>query len=292
MLHIGKANVCNEGGDAPLSPPSTPIGEGMFCENCFLERKMHLIFLGTASAFVTEQNNYQSNMLLQAPDGKLLLIDCGTDARRSLHALGFTHRDIVNVYLSHLHADHAGGLEWLAFSRKFDEHRLSKPNLYLNEELVTPLWEHTLSGGLTSLTDEPASLSAYFRVHPIKDSNSFTWEGVDFQLVRSRHIDSQYAHMPSYGLFFTVNHHQVFITTDAQFQPEYLLPYYQQAQIIFQDCETKPNPSGVHAHYQQLLALDPTIKAKMWLYHYDALPATAQADGFAGAVIPGQVFDL
>jgi len=255
---------------------------------------VRLIFLGTAAAFVTDIDNYQSNMLLQSDNGRLLLIDCGTDARRSLHVLGFSHRDIADVYLSHLHADHAGGLEWLAFSRKFDEQTLPKPRLYLNENLVKPLWEHTLSGGLTSLTDEPASLSAYFKVHPIKDEAGFRWEGVYFRLIKNRHIASKFAHMPSYGLRFKVNDRVIFLTTDAQFQPDHSLRDYQKADLIFQDCETAPIHSGVHAHYQQLKTLDPAIKAKMWLYHYNnqvKLP-DAKADGFGGFVVPGQTFDL
>jgi len=253
---------------------------------------MRLIFLGTASAFVTDINNYQSNLILQADDGKLLLIDCGTDARRSLHALGFSYRDITDVYLSHLHADHAGGLEWLAFRRKFDE-KLKKPNLYLSEQLVEPLWENTLSGGLTSLTHEPASLSAYFQVHPIVDGGSFSWHGVNFQMIENRHIFSEYACMSSYGLFFRADRLQIFLTTDAQFQPERSLVYYEQADLIFQDCETSVKPSGVHAHYQQLKTLNPDIKAKMWLYHYNnALLPDAQADGFAGFAQPGQIFTI
>jgi ribonuclease BN (tRNA processing enzyme) len=254
---------------------------------------MRLVFLGTASAFVTDADNYQSNLLLQSADGRSLLIDCGTDARRALHALGLSHRDITDVYVSHLHADHAGGLEWLAFARKFDENHLSKPVLYLCEQLAFPLWEHTLSGGLTSLSDERASLSAYFQVHSVGESQSFTWSGIEFTLVESSHIESPFAHMPSYGLFFAVNGCRIFLTTDAQFQPVHSLPYYERADLIFQDCETVATASGVHAHYRQLITLDPAIKAKMWLYHYNSGPLPdAAADGFRGFVRPGQEFFL
>lgn len=40
---------------------------------------MKLILLGTGSAFTPEY--YQSNMLIEAPEGRLL-INCGGDARR------------------------------------------------------------------------------------------------------------------------------------------------------------------------------------------------------------------
>ncbi len=53
---------------------------------------MKLIILGTGSAFTLE--NYQSNMLFEAPEGRLL-IDCGSDARRSVAAQGFSALDIT-----------------------------------------------------------------------------------------------------------------------------------------------------------------------------------------------------
>jgi ribonuclease BN (tRNA processing enzyme) len=255
---------------------------------------VRLIFLGTAAALTTLPDNYHSNLLLQAESGESLLIDCGADARRSLQALGLDHHDISSVYISHLHSDHAGGLEWLAFARKFSENGLPKPHLYITEHLVEPLWQHTLSGGLTSLNDEPASLSAYFQVHPVADGNNFRWAGIDFKIIANPHIESPFAHMPSYGLLFTINNTVIFLTTDMQFNLPHALPYYQAADLIFQDCETTATSSGVHAHYQQLRTLDPAIKAKMWLYHYNDHPNQAQAqnDGFHGFVTPGQQFVL
>ncbi len=252
-----------------------------------------LLFLGTSAAFVTDPNNFQSNLLLSNRMGNRLLIDCGTDARRALNLHGFSHKEINNVFISHLHADHAGGLEWLAFSHKFNDHGISKPNLYISASLVDTLWEHSLSGGLTSLNDEPASLSAFFQVHPVKEGGSFTWENVKFELVKTVHILSDYADLPSYGLFFQLNKTYIFLTTDTQFQPEKMQAYYQKADIIFHDCETSEKPSKVHAHYQQLKTLDPAIKRKIWLYHYNDnhLP-DAKVEGFAGFVKPGQLFDF
>ncbi len=69
---------------------------------------MKLTFLGSGSAFT--MNNRQSNMILE-DDGKILLIDCGTDIRHSLHQQDLSYKDIDAVYISHLHADHIGGME-------------------------------------------------------------------------------------------------------------------------------------------------------------------------------------
>lgn len=71
---------------------------------------MKLIFLGTGSAFTIGASNFHSNMILEDDHKNQLLIDCGSDARFSLHEQGFSHRHITDVYISHLHADHAGVL--------------------------------------------------------------------------------------------------------------------------------------------------------------------------------------
>jgi hypothetical protein len=74
--------------------------------------------------------------------------------------------------------------------------------------------------------------------------------------------------------------------------------FYGEANHIFQDCETAPFKSGVHANYVDLKTLSPEIKAKMWLYHfqdnviedYETWNAKAIADGFRGFMKTGAVF--
>ncbi|MBA2728166.1 MAG: hypothetical protein H0U49_08350 [Parachlamydiaceae bacterium] len=99
--------------------------------------------------------------------------------------------------------------------------------------------------------------------------------------------------MPSFGLFFKVDDLKIFITTDTQFTPDHLMGYYEEADIIFQDCETSSMFSNVHAHYRDLITLNPDIKHKMWLYHYNPGPLpNAKKDGFQGFVKKGQCFDF
>lgn len=254
---------------------------------------MKLIFLGSGSAFTVGDNNYHSNMLLEDPDKNRLLIDCGSDARLSLYTRGLTYRDITDVYISHLHADHAGGLEWLAFTKKFDLIQQPKPILYISEDLVDELWKNVLSGGLSSLQDTVADLSTYFTVKPIAKQGSFRWGNLDFNTIQTVHIYNGSNLSPSYGLMFNANGLTCLITTDTQFVPEHLMNLYKRADIIFHDCETSEKISYVHAHYNELTTLDPAIKAKMWLYHYNPGPLPdAVAAGFRGFVKPGQCFDF
>lgn len=254
---------------------------------------MKLVFIGSGSAFTVASGNFNSNMLLIDPDtGSKLLIDCGSDARHALHQLGYSYTDITDVYISHLHADHAGGLEWLALSTKFDPN-CKRPNLYANHAVISDMWEKTLSGGMMTLQGVNASLRTYFNVHEIPANGGFDWCGIHFQTVQVVHVVNGYMLMPSFGLIFSIHGVRIFITTDTQFAPAQLYDFYDSVDIIFHDCETSPTPSGVHAHYRQLITLNPSLKAKMWLYHYNpgSLP-DAKADGFCGFVERAQVFEF
>ena len=253
---------------------------------------MKLTFLGSGSAFTLGADNFQSNMLLTSNTGKKLLLDCGSDIRFSLHALGMSHRDITDIYISHLHADHVGGLEYVGFSTKFDP-SCERPNLYIEDDLADQLWNRTLSGGMRSIEGQITELETFFAVEKVKPNGHFTWEDVDFNLVKVIHVNNGQFIMPTYGLFFEVDGLKVFMSSDTQFVIDELIEYYQKADIIFHDCETAQFPTKIHAHYQQLITLPETIKRKMWLYHFQPgeLP-NAQQEGFCGFVQRGQMFDF
>lgn len=251
---------------------------------------MKLIFLGSGSAFTVGVDNFQSNLLLINEEGHKLLLDCGSDIRFSLYEFGLSYLDITDIYVSHLHSDHVGGLEYIGLSCLFDP-RARKPNLYLSKDIAAKIWSNTLCGGMTSIEGDIADLDSFFNVHAIARKEYFVWEDIQFHLIRVTHIDSKYFLMPSYGLYFEIGTKKIFLTTDTQFSPEILKDYYERADLIFQDCEIANFPTQVHAHYEQLLTLSPEIKKKMWLYGYQpgSLPE-AEKDGFQGFVKRGQTF--
>lgn len=254
---------------------------------------MKLIFLGSGAALTVDEHNFQSNMLWVNNSGERLLLDCGSDIRRSLFKQNLTHLDIQNVYISHLHADHVGGLEWLALSSRFDSTPPKKPNLFIAQALKDDLWNKTLSGGLSTIPSELVTLETYFTVHVIPPNGSFIWSHQDFKIVQTVHAMNGFALLPSFGLFSEVDGQKVFITTDTQFCPNQMIFLYEESDVVFHDCETSSIKSGVHAHYEQLNSLPKELKAKMWLYHYNTkiLP-DARKDGFRGFVSCGQCFDF
>lgn len=251
---------------------------------------MKLIFLGTGSAFITNKQNYQTNILLQSNNGSYFLIDCGTDIRHSLFDMGLDHSAISAVYISHLHADHCGGLEWLGFNSMFDSN-CQRPWLYISCDLVNKLWNNALAAGMSSLQGKEVNLSNFFNLAILSKKKNFDWQDIHMQLIQTVHAMEGYQLMPSYGLIVQANDKKLFITTDICFIPQLYLTTYQQADLIFHDCELAKRPTGLHAHYNQLITLPAEIKAKMWLMHYNFQPEfDAAKDGFCGFVAKGQEF--
>ena len=256
---------------------------------------MKIKFLGVGSAFTTA-DYYQSNILLTARSGRKMLIDCGSDIRFALRECGFHFRyfgrEIDAIYISHLHADHIGGLEGVAFNTLFDG-QSPRPRLFIAESLAQELWDHSLKGGLTCVQDRETDLDEYFMCSPIVENGPFRWEDISFSLVKMLHTGAGCKHPYSFGLVVTDETRNVFISTDAQFQPGLLGEIAGRVDLMFHDCETMPTPSGVHAHYDDLRTLPLSLKQKMWLYHYQPNPTqNPKEEGFRGFVVKGQEFDF
>lgn len=249
---------------------------------------MQLLFLGT-SAGLDESNNYHSNMLM-LHQNKCLLIDCGSDIRFSLKDQKVTTSDIDAIYISHLHADHAGGLEWMGFNCKYKS-KTTPPVLYAQEAIMKIIWQNYLSATMNCIDDQIATLESYFLPHPIDNKNQFVWEGIQFQLIKTPHVKRNKQFLPSFGLFFSYKTQTILFTGDTRFDLKLFSALYKRADLIFHDCEVTEPSSGVHAHYKELLTLPSEIKQKMWLYHYQEINLpNAIADGFLGFVKKGQRF--
>ena len=228
---------------------------------------MNLIFPGTGSAFTLK--NFNSCMLIEH-NGKNFLVDGGADIRFSLNKIGKSYKDIDAVYISHCHGDHSGCIEYLAFCNYFDPTCKDKIQLFGNTHVIRKGWNDSWKGGLESVQGKVMTLEDYFDINMIKDNSKFYWEGLEFSIVQMVHIFNGYSIVPSYGLMIynpDLNK-KILFTADSQHNPNQLLDFYKEADIIIHDCETTPFKSGVHANYLDLINLNKEIKNKMYLVHY------------------------
>lgn len=249
--------------------------------------KIHCV--GTGSAFNTK--DLQTNFLIESPTydkfKKWMMLDCGTMAPFGLQAFGVNNGNIAEkidaFYVSHLHADHIGGLEWVAFCTYFKPDRI-RPKLICVNKIMRPLWRKSLRGGLESIQGKQCTLTDYFECNPIQINEKFFWQNLQFIPVQTVHIMNGMEIVPSYGLLiqeFKVDEktgwkipigQKVFITTDTQFCPNQIQSFYEMSDVIIHDCETSPFKSGVHAHSTELVKLAESTKKKMRLVHYQPLP--------------------
>ena len=247
-----------------------------------------LTFVGTGSAF--SKVNYQNNLLVENKDDNLL-IDCGTLACTSLHKMGKPLNEINNIFITHLHADHVGGLEEVGFMNKFVFQK--KPKLISTINLLNNLWDNTLKGGMNCIQYERTLMEDYFNVTPLvhNDNKHATFNscGLALELVRTDHIYIEKKFdVPSYGLVMEspVTNKKVLFTGDAKYDYETFQGLFKHVDAILHDCQLFDQPDAVHAMYSELLQLPDDIRAKMWLMHYGDNFADFDpvADGFKGFV--------
>lgn len=269
-----------------------------------------LTFLGTGSAF--SRRNFQSNALIEAwsqspskqtvPDD-ILLLDFGTTGPLALFqliqrtefaylrcdglgdGLGDGRADygrIKKLLVTHLHADHVGGVEEFAVLTRFasaegeDPHRSSRPTLIAARDVMDRIWTRTLSGGLGAMNGREATLDDYFETLPLARNgdgyDSFRL-GQDYsvQVFRTDHvrINEKYD-WPSYGLILCDDRsgETVVFSGDTRFDPEAMSPRFDDATMIFHDALLDPHQGAVHASIDELRTLPQGVRAKMTLYHY------------------------
>ena len=115
---------------------------------------MNIQVIGCGNAF--SANSFNQSFLIEE-GGRKMLIDCGYQVPNALQFQGIDINGIDDIYISHLHADHIGGLEFFAFNR-YDWSKKTRvaevgkaPNIIANVKLLEDLWNKSLKGGLESM---------------------------------------------------------------------------------------------------------------------------------------------
>jgi ribonuclease BN (tRNA processing enzyme) len=254
---------------------------------------MKITVLGCGNAF--SKKNFNQQFMVEE-DGRRMLIDCGRTTPEALDNAGVKSSDIDDIYISHLHGDHVGALEHIAFERydwmtkpqKYTEsvgwmanqangqgknHNYA-PRLIGNVKLLEEVWDKTLRGGLESMEGFDATLKTFFEPVAIRSNELYRWQNWNMQLIQQVHIMTGSMISSTFGVLFSrENHKSVYFTTDSQHcSPNQMETFYGKADIVFQDTEllgvdtanrVGKFMSGVHANFAQLAGWESANSRKL-----------------------------
>lgn len=215
--------------------------------------------IGTGGAFTKTQCH--TSILIDINKKKYLL-DCGFKVPQTLHDMGISMDEIDGIIISHVHADHTGGLEEFGFmglyvlKKKFD--------LYIAHNLVEELWNKTLAGGMEQLSEgKKGTLDTFFNVNTFNNLEEFEVNGLKVLPTQTLHVNSE---KPSYS--FTLDG-RVFYSADIVFNSKLLEELNNKGiETIFHDCQLFAYEGSVHAALEELATLPIEIRVKIQGLHY------------------------
>ncbi|MDH5673780.1 MAG: MBL fold metallo-hydrolase [Myxococcales bacterium] len=262
---------------------------------------MEITFLGTGSAFTDYRLNYHNNAVVHTDAGPVL-IDCGPTALQSLRELGIGLQQVRQILVTHLHGDHIGGIEQLAWQRFYGDGDDDGPNwnrtpVCSTERVLTDL-RTSLWACMDEWTDrDGCSRDGYDHiVEPtiVAQDTAFEIGGVCFELNWTPHVAVDDIIKPAFGVkVWRGEGDEVFyFTSDTTFRSDIGALYPRGA--IFHDCNFAPAHGGsVHTHYSELLTLPDEVRARIVLMHHTVVPEGVDplADGFRAAAARHDRFD-
>lgn len=224
---------------------------------------LHLIPLGVGDAF--SALHYSSCLAVEC-QGEWLLVDSPHPILKILRESGEKAghvpplERIVGLVLTHLHGDHASGLEILAFYYRFVLHR--KLTLIAHPEVLLDLWPRYLAGSMEWSRDvgRPAvhqTPEDFFDLMPLVEKEQakigpFTVEGRPTQ-----------HSVPCMATRIRANGREIGYSADTIFDPgliDWLLP----ADLIVHEAGL----GFMHTPIEKLMELPSDVRARLRIIHY------------------------
>lgn len=224
---------------------------------------LRFVPLGVGDAF--SELRYSSCMAVE-DGGDVLLIDCPHPIlkilREARDATGLPLRPdtLTGVILTHLHADHASGLEGLAYFCHFALGRRLK--LLVHPDVRARMWDGHLAAGMEQLLPAVGadfvhkSETDFFDIIPLDEGRPTTVGRFSVECRKTIH------HIPTTAVRVTSGGKRLGHSADTAFDPG-LIDWLAEADLFVHETNY-----GVHTPYASLAALPAELRARMRLTHY------------------------
>lgn len=214
-----------------------------------MSRGLRLLCLGTGDAFSAR---WYSSCLAVEAEGTRLLIDCPHPIRKLLRESGSAAGvpldvgDFAAVVLTHLHADHASGLEGWFYYHHFAFG--SRAILLTHPDVAAEPWGGHLG--------PDATLGGRFDLRALSDSAPTTFGPFSIECRRTLHP------IPTFALRLRAGGRTLGYSADTSYDPT-LIDWLSPADLIVHETNL-----GIHTPYEKLAALPAELRAKLRLIHY------------------------
>ncbi|OGQ17513.1 MAG: MBL fold hydrolase [Deltaproteobacteria bacterium RBG_16_71_12] len=243
-----------------------------------------LLPLGTGDAFSAERHSC-CNALVYDDDGTraVLLIDCPHPLRKVMrdaarvHGLALDVADVTACALTHLHADHASGVEGFLWYSRFVLG--DKGTLALHDDVRARLWDGHLAGGMEQLLGEDGaitrlSLDDLAACVRLSEEAPAPIGPFSVEVRRTRH------HIPTFALRVRAGEASVAFSADTAFDPA-LIAWLLEADLAVHEA----GHGHAHTPLEALAALPAAARDRMRLTHLGddvdrtSLPIAALEEG-------------
>ena len=222
---------------------------------------LDLLVLGVGDAF--SALHYSTSFALHTQD-RWLLVDCPHPIRKMVReaslaaGVALDLDGIEAVALTHLHADHASGLEGIGFFSHFALGR--RTQLAVHPAVAARLWDGHLAAGMEQLLGGSGDatrlgLGDYFDLVALAEDRSTRVGPFEIECRFTRH------HVPTTALRVSAGGRQVAFSADTAFDAG-LIAWLGEADLVVHEAGL-----GVHAEPGRLARLPADLRARMRLAH-------------------------